>query len=514
MKKLLPSVYRAVLILLAVYLLATVLLNVAVDKTLWKYFPPNLLTVPNTLLVVPALLLAALLLFLCCRQPRRPLTETRFYWGLAAVFALVFAAQLCLCRLLYFHTGWDVGVITGWARSLAFPAAELPCPDPGYFDRYPNNVFLLRLFTMLYRVGGALAPQDPYAPLLVTNCAAVSTGLLLAVLCVYRLTGNRRATWLAAGMGILLVGLSPWVLIPYSDTLGMPWPIAALYCLLAVKKTPLRYGLAVFFAGIGCLLKPTVGIFLLALALVKGCALLACRPPVRLVLRTAGAMAAAGLCVAALSLSAAAAVPLQREESAAFGVTHYLMMGLNTATEGVYAQEDVDFSSWFDTQESRTAANLRSIRLRLEVMRRDGLARLLVKKQLNNYNDGTFGWGREGSFFTYVPPSDAPVTLALRNWFFTDGAYFDSFAALMQVLWLALLLCSCGAALARSGQMTALAALTVLGLSAYLLLFECRARYLLLYTPFFLCLMGAGLAAVSDFIGKRQAAQKTSRFFG
>ena len=110
-------------------------------------------------------------------------------------------------------------------------------------------------------------------------------------------------------------------------------------------------------------------------------------------------------------------------------ITHYLMMGLNSETEGVYSSDDVNYSINIGDKKARQEANIKIIRERLEKMGFNGFAKLVIKKNLSNYNDGTFTWAREGGFYKTVYPSDSRVKTALRNFYFDETRGFSVFSA-------------------------------------------------------------------------------------
>lgn len=91
---------------------------------------------------------------------------------------------------------------------------------------------------------------------------------------------------------------------------------------------------------------------------------------------------------------------LDREQN--FTVTHFLMMGLSDERNGVYDQNDVEYSASFTDRAARQEANRTVIKERIQEYGVGGMVEHLAKKTLTNYNDGTFAWGGEGDFFVCV----------------------------------------------------------------------------------------------------------------
>lgn len=198
----------------------------------------------------------------------------------------------------------------------------------------------------------------------------------------------------------LYLGLSPWVLVPYSDTYGMLCPSATLLVLSLPGRDRLRAALLVAFAVVGYNIKP-ISIFpLLAMLLI---ALLRARGSegrVRLLARARSCALPALLAavVAAVGRSWLSRRYVTVDGSAAFSLTHFLMMGSNAETMGSYSDGDVGFSA-AQPAESRSAANLSVWRNRIGKMGPAGICRLALSKHLTNFSDGTFAWEIEG-FFT------------------------------------------------------------------------------------------------------------------
>ena len=113
------------------------------------------------------------------------------------------------------------------------------------------------------------------------------------------------------------------------------------------------------------------------------------------------------------------------------------------------------------------------------------------------YNDGTFGWSKEGTFYYQVPEDNSRITKVLRSFYYTNekGANYLVFATAEQILWLFILICICFCVLPFKTKdgVENLISLSLLGVSIFLMLFECRARYLYVFSPLFSMLAMVGL---------------------
>lgn len=405
---------------------------------------------------------------------------------------LLFAVQVYVCYSAYFQTGWDVAEITGGASALA---SGQPLGNAAYFSRYPNNVFLLYLFSLIRKVEmnfGILDTAEGYMGILCVQCLLSSlTGLLLfkTVRC---LSGNFGA-WCAWAAYIVLVGSSGWLMIPYSDSMGLFFPVAILYLYrLTQNECYIKQKWMVIGAIsiVGYRIKPQILLVLIAVVITE-CFRRKKGLMQRGGLQKSGIPAAlAGVIISIILTSVLVRdITVQIDREMAFGPTHFIMMGLNSVNDGGYLESDVDFSGSFAGVPERTRANLEVSGQRLKEMGAAGFGSHLVKKLLSAYGDGTFAWRMEGNFICYSGElKNRFLSPALRNVIWGSGMANSANELLKQGGWLCILAASLGmVGWRRSGDSTLLAAvLSIIGLTVFQLMFEVRARYLYIYVPFYI----------------------------
>ena len=206
----------------------------------------------------------------------------------------------------------------------------------------------------------------------------------------------------------------------------------------------------------------------------------------------------------ALCTAASNSLNIHLDSDHEFGWQHYLMMGMNEKAGGNYSGEDVEFSGSIYPRELRNAEDFRLAKARIRDMGLLGFCRFLVKKALTVFADGTFAWTQEGTFFREIyPEKNDFLSPFLRSLFYENGARWNSWVGFAQTLWL---LCLSGMGFAvcthfdEDHRQTFLAALMlgVLGLIAFELLFEARARYLFVFCPIFVVLAALGGQTVWD----------------
>lgn len=431
------------------------------------------------------------------RLDRKP--GPSFWRKMLAASVLLLLLQIVVVRSYYFESDWDARALRRAAMAIADGRTLEKQYD--YFSMYPNNLFLVWLFSLLARL------RRSFFVVVVFQCCICQISGLLLLSVVLKRYENLRTGFMAYFLYVCLVGLSPWVCIPYSDATGLIFPVLTvwLYETKRYKYPFLKWGLAAFVSYIGYKIKPQVFILFLAIVLH---ALLSHRISVRRYWKPAVSAVAGLLAAMFLTNAAISTVPVRIDETKSFGWQHFLMMGMNYESQGVWNEEDVDFTAGIEDPEERNARDLELAKERVEKMGAAGLAKHLVHKTLINYNDGTFCWGYEGKFFVNMIPSGTPVLQKFfRSVYYNRSGvmgknykYWNGFA---KAMWLSALLFSL-ASLLEKGNRNAAVYFAIVGLTVFELLFEARARYLYTYVPLYILLAVSGISAASAKVSERK----------
>lgn len=410
--------------------------------------------------------------------------EKTFYIAVILGGFILLAAQLVICYGGWFVTGWDMLHVAPSAEEIA---RGFPVSDAAYYDVSPNNLFLTGLQGLLGRFAALFGITGKSYPLAVFgSCVCVNLSVCLGAITCKKLAKNCLAGYVCLALGGVFLGLSPWVLVPYSDTYGMLCPTLALCLYVSMENRPLKWFLVALVCLVGAWIKPTTVILLVAIALVHGADWLFKDKGKKNDWKQAGKRSAAVLLALVLAWGVRAGVNsatgIVPDPEKAFGITHFFMVGMNRQSEGIWNQEDVNFSAAVPAAKERAAETLQETYRRIREMGAAGFADHMVRKTLNNYDDGTLSWAREGGFFKIVYGR-----IPSLKQFYNIGSTEDlAFRQIMQVLWLLILT---GLVLGWLRRKPPLAEcvlyITIFGLSLFLLIFECRGRYLILYMPYY-----------------------------
>ena len=460
--------------------------------------------------------LAALLALgaLAQREDGPPARRARL--GEATLWGLLFAVQAALCFFAYFMTGWDVRTLLESAYALAGGEALV---DHYYYSLYPNNAFLTLVFSGVMRAFRWLSPgagieRCAYV-LIVGQCALNTLAGMLTRRTALSLIGSRRLSWLAAAVYVGLVGLSPWLMIPYSDSMALFFPVAVLYVYARRGDRGAGAWLLIgLLTGVGYLIKPQAAIVTIALILVEAMRAVSARRARRFALRAACVIGVVALLIGPGFDELLAHSGIQVREERALGPLHFAMMGLSERTGGTYDAEDVARSIGVEEPEARAAMQREEIAARLSQMGPGGLARHLLRKTRINYGDGMFAWGGEGNFFAeMIADKDGVLSPFLKRALgcYGDCAAARALAGWFQAIWLALVAGCVGMAPAYAAvrgdddrrDLLLTLMLALLGLTLFETLFEARARYLYAYAPLFVLAGVCGVRAALDTVTGR-----------
>lgn len=178
------------------------------------------------------------------------------------------------------------------------------------------------------------------------------------------------------------------------------------------------------------------------------------------------------------------------------GLTHFLMMGLNTKTNGVWSGEDISFSMSFPNEKLRKQKNLEKVKDRIKEQKTLGLIKHLRNKILVNFNDGTFFFGEEGDFYVLYYFSEPSQNNFITNCVYSTGKHYIYFSSIRQAVWLLILFLMLFCYSNKNSKEILLIQLSLVGLFLFEILFEARSRYLFIYVPYFIMLAIFGINKV------------------
>lgn len=444
---------------------------------------------------------------LCLKSEKN--IDTFVKWGCILGFFLLFY----WCWNYHFKTGWDAGTIEDAATYWVLHKGSFPDDTWGqwikndYFSMCPNNIFLLWLAVICkaVEVRAGLFDLDH---LMMVEIMLTCMIMVLMSYFVYKIVRKfigykwALAAWIVYS---IFFALSPWTVIFYSDSVGLFFPTTSFYIYMHETKSRKveiwKWSLLGLLSALAYKCKPQTFIMGIALCIVS---LLGKEGKLAEKTKKIACYAVIFFLVLKACDVQANMLNLEIDREKSFGTAHYLMLGMNPDTRGIWSAEDYNLSTSYANANERTVANIEKIQQRLKEYEIKGYKELLRDKTLITYGDGTFAWGVEGSFWEEIfTAPNTKLALLARSFYYPEGDNLQVWKDYSQFVWTGTLFFSLFSVLALksvSRNEIAVLQLSVIGLFLFEMLFEARARYLYTYVPIYIVLGTIGVKCFFECI--------------
>lgn len=408
------------------------------------------------------------------------------------LFIFILIIQLFIFNNILFKTGWDASTIFDDAILLRSKARDSVLFD--YYSTYPNNILICTLYYWLFSLLKMLNITEGRSLLLTITIinSILSNIACLIVYSLLRSKTNGKYAFLGYKLSIFLLALSPWNLVPYSDQLALIIPISILYIYNKKCNLTVKYILITILSFIGYHLKPQSIIILIAIVIIN--AFYINKENIKKIIKP--------LCISLLLLILCVvsfnrytkSIGFVRDKDKQFEATHFIKMGLNKDTYGAFNNTDVNVSEFCENREERNRYNTKIIKERLDDFGVIGYLDFLSKKLSITFSDGTFSWGKEGGFYNKDYSNDSKIATLLKEYFYNEGKYFIIYSNIQTIslfiIFIALLFQVLNTTYNKENIILEL---TIVGMILFQLLFETRARYLLVNVPILIVASMIGL---------------------
>ena len=419
----------------------------------------------------------------------------------AIIICLIIAiVQVFVFYNIYFYTGWDSGeVLLPAARSLA-QGKDIEMYSY-YFNWADNNLYLLQIYRIIFLIANKLN-------LLYTNLdifMIILLNILINILSIYliykttyNLTHNLKIASFSFIVAIVLLGLSPWTTICYSDSFTLFCPILCIFLYSTNINKYLKLALIIFLSVMMSYVKPQNLIILIAIFIVE---ILNGDHKFKTISFSLIFLIIVFMMGNTLKQEMISRTSFTYDTEKSATIHHYLMMGLNKDSEGAFSEDDTNFSMSIPYKNQRIESNKEVIIGRIKDMGFGGLLNLAKEKSINNFNDGTFGWSKEGNF--YLETFDEPmgsVSSFLRSFYYENGNLNILFKYLMQTIWIGCLFFQIFQIKVKNDNKMMVLLLSIIGITAFETIFECRARYIYIYVPLFIVVLSISYYRLIDYL--------------
>ncbi len=404
--------------------------------------------------------------------------------------ALIFFQAITINQLAvrYDVESWDMGVVFNAAQYyVANDTFDMGKYD--YFLWFPNNSPLYNIFIFLFKIFAVLGITNVQLALNIFNA-----GLLLASAWFIEKTVQVFAGKEYTGTGIMMcVALCPFSLyavLAYTDTFSMIFLSAALYFYVcAVKNKGNRYINLIMFSllvAFGASMK--VSVLVLAIAALID---------IMLKSENIRQTTVSFVLVATISFGGFTGFKYAHEHSPflpkydynlTIPYTHWVMMGLNGL--GGYCDDDYQLITLKQPDvASRQKANIEEIKNRISNKGPVGMVYHIINKLSYIYSDGTFT-------ACYKLDRSAVSASPLHAYVIYLGAkfyYLGYFSLSLFMAMLSMIAAGIFKSIRKRDTSAVMPAISLVGVTIFLLLWEARARYILNFLPLFILMAVFGI---------------------
>lgn len=428
---------------------------------------------------------------------------------------VTFYTSICIfsiaALLIQQHNIAGAWFITDWDAGQAVDAVFNPSQYEWLYSYYPNNLFLISIFRFLRALFTIQDFDTLYLLILEVGAVIISVSGLLVTLTAYNISHSFKAGYCTFILVTAFIVFSPQAFIPYTDSYGMLAPVLAVYLYSSRISAPIKISLVGFVAVLGSFIKPNAIIVLIAVIIIESSKFLSkiIKTEISLQFQDLRKYVAAFVlfvlfatfaCCIGNSCKTFAAKDMTIRKEWSMSPAHYLMMGWNSESGGVYNQEDVNYSLSFSNPEERKQGDLKVFRDRINDLGPFGVVKLGTKKLLSSFADGSGSWRMEGSFFVSIKGTNEVV----KSYYGIGNHRPCGYTFVAQLFWVFILLGIVFQWFDKELTPTKCAVnLTLLGQGIFLLLFECRARYLVQFWPLFVLATISGWKALYQYLDRR-----------
>ncbi len=500
------KIWKSILILFLVVYGIVFFLNIVID-TRMEYFIQLETLVKNIWLLAVILLLGTPFFYLIKKyKPHFPNNFFNKYFVIiiCVISFLMYFVQRYIAESTYFFTGWDVSIIFYTAKQVA-EGSKI-----GYFfyySQYTNNIIPV---VILSKIMNFIMDHNIGTDLLLTcievDCILMNISALLTALCVRKLTKSHVWGYFDYLLSIPMLILSPWILIPYTDSYSVFISVLIFYCYLVCKDGKnIKFVLWPFICLLGVIgyyMKPTSIIIFIAIVIMQIINFIFQKEKRKESIYSLIFIIPAIFLAKALFSYSVDYIGLDFNEDIQLSPAHYFMMGLNDETSGGYNSGDYAFSSNINDPKERQAKQLERAFSRIKEYGPIGLIKKYIEKTLYTFNDGSFSWGYEGGFYQNVTQRPAKMAQRLQTLYYSYESNYPYLATFLQTIWLFILGTMLGVCLKIKSldEKTITLLLGMVGIFFFALLFEARGRYLLVNVPLFLIMAGIGMQQLFERI--------------
>lgn len=407
------------------------------------------------------------------------------------IITLILWQLLMIFTISGFST-WDPGIIV-----LQATGQKQWVPD--YFSYNPNTLPLMFFEHFVWRAIGSPSYKVLTIVLNIINMMLVDTSVYCLMKSLQYKYNRRIRNYIFLCICLLML-ITPWICLPYSDPLSFAFTI---FVFLGLKKLNKDYSLGRaisvgLLVAINYFIKPSTIIVVIAYVIVSIIFSFSSKDSRKthlggLIKRLVIIFMIFFTAIWGFNFYKAHNSVIKIDNSKALNLVHFADMGI-TGTGG-YNLQDVEHDYKIKDPKNRLKSDKRIWMKRFNNMGPLKYQLFLVRKQVANTEDSSFNWGKEGEFIRSNSFSGSQYLLTRKLFLDNDGVarkYQELFAIVIQACWIIVLICLLFT-FENSDYDSQFLKYAIVGFFAFLLIFESgRSRYLIQFLPLMVLLSGIG----------------------
>lgn len=470
-------------ILFSILIIGIIIGTIFVDRKI-DYSHINNLSTYNCFFYLIAAVFISLVLFFGYKTREYALEKKQ--WIITTfIIAFIFVAfQTVICKSFPVFMGTDFEYVRKAAISMAESGG---LDNRKYFMQFPNNLNIVTVFALLYKV------FKKWRVVMLFMSLSINIAMVLISMTVVKITKSRKTGILTLFIGEMLVALAFRSFVPYTDGMGILFAAIVIYLYFSNLRYKLKMPLIILFGMIGTYIKVTFLIIMLAMGIHSFIMMLKNKEVKTVVVKSIITVTVFFLGLISLKGTERIVRNQIKFEPGVNKATpeFFFMMGQNDKYFGTVNSEDYE-NKWKFRAKYGEQANTKYLEKGFERIRNRGVwgnVKFYIKKLDVAYDDGCFS--------TQIQYDDSKVdkTNAVYKMYFNkDSKLYKLSSNIWQVLWnmilLSLMINTMLFCEKRAFCIDSFFEIVILGITFYLMIFENRAKYLFMFLPVYICYAG------------------------
>ncbi len=500
-------IYKSVHIIFSLLAVMILISTLFIDKSI-NYTATNSVNYPNSLYFLVSILVLTGLFALGKLVTSKG--DINRYVYIASMVAVPLIFLLCFQYPIAYWFGWLENPVYDWG-SVFQGAMKLSNGETlkgvHYFVVSTNNVNMTVFLSWIYK----LIPDWRF--IIFLGAMLTNASVVFSALAIKNLTNSRYCSLVLLILGEILFSLNWRTYIVYTDNFGSIFVAIALWIITLKFKDRYKFPLLFLVAGMGALIKPTIGILIFAYLIYWFVELVFSDKPVK------GKLIRSLICVAGVVLFLLVFSNIQSgirktyEVDSAHdypkGWQYMLLVGQNTDGYGLANNQDVRIRNFYVNEAETTGKdvsylNEKFLEFALGRIERRGFVNnvtFYLEKLTYAYSDGSFTNSSLKPIFVNEEVNIDRDNELYDYYSIVDGKNAGVLGTIFQIIWdVLLILLIAGTMAFNSNDEIKFLEILIIGITIYLLLFECRAKYLFMFVPVYIVIAGYALNRLKEKI--------------